>query len=721
LDKVRIVRLMGLRVDGPAAYLLGVMPHISSTPQHLRKSLGERVAIREQASEAHFVGRTLERELAQKLDEAFDITYGDRLRDLSMWLADPKQHTRERFGLKQEVLVVVSEHRQTDARVLRAIAEIQGTDKFRHRIDPVLFILIHNGDAHETRELLRSDPDRVVVPILVDELRDSQRGPIFVRTRIAEFFGEIDLFGMSSPITSDKYFYGRDGLVQELVVRASSKAENSGVFGLRKTGKTSVLRAVERRIGLRPMLAEYIDCHNPGIHAARWWQVLENIVDKFAATLERTKRRKARVRLEYTEANAGLRFSSDIQTLIDDGELERVLVMLDEIEFITPHISGELGRHWDHDFVPFFQTIRATHQETKGSLIFIVAGVNAKCVQEPRFADTPNPIFQLAPPYFLQPFSRDDVRAMVRTIGRYSGLQFDEDVYPYLQQRYGGHPFLIRIACSEVWRSVPVVDPHRRVEVGLRNFEEQSSDIRTRLTQPIKDILLSLVWWYPEEYELLQILASGDKKFVEDYVADHPQSLVQFAQYGILSSSGKTDFAIIDLKEFLNRQGEEYKEDLSPFRRGDMPLELLPEVPDLQTLSKLFERRTEAEVKLRRLIAMYVGVKENWDPAKMADRMVKGLRFRPDRPDPKALFVGRSPQDVLNQLYLNDLTSVITTHWDIFGPLFENKGRFEMNMETINKARRVDAHTKPFSPSEIDDFNNSYAWLENKLHKVPGL
>ena len=35
--------------------------------------------------------------------------------------------------------------------------------------------------------------------------------------------------------------------------------------------------------------------------------------------------------------------------------------------------------------------------------------------------------------------------------------------------------------------------------------------IRERLTQPIRDILLSLVWWYPEEYELLQILAEGDE------------------------------------------------------------------------------------------------------------------------------------------------------------------------------------------------------------------
>lgn len=678
------------------------------------------MAIKSEAYNIHFASRPEEGKSAHQLDDSFDITYGDRFREFSFWLADPKEHTRERFGLNREVLVIYSEYDTIDARILRTVDEIQIDHRFRHRLDPVLVLLIHRSDPLVTKELLSSDPDRVVVPFLEEELTDGSKGSLFVRLRIAEYFGQIDLFGMSSPITTDKYFFGRDTLVQELVGRTTSRAENSGVFGLRKTGKTSVLRAVERRVSNRPVLAEYIDCHSPRIHAARWWQVLENIVDRLNTRLKRDRRRTARVQLDYSEATAGIRFSSDIQTLMVDGDLERILVMLDEVEFITPKISGQLGQHWDDDFIPFWQTIRSTHQETQGSLVFIVAGVNPLCVQEPRFAEQPNPIFQLAPPYFLEPFQRDDVRAMVRFIGRYSGLRFEEKVYDYLCDKYGGHPFLVRTASSEVWRSMAIDDPNQRVEVSTRDFEKREVEIRTRLAQPIRDILLSLVWWYPEEYDLLQILAAGDADFVDDYVKVHPNSLVQFAQYGILKSGGTTDFAIEDIRAFIETNGDKYKSEISPFLRGDMPPDLLPEVPDLETLGRLFERRCKVEAKLRRVILMYLGFNENWDPKKIAEAIIKGLRRRPDRSEPGALFVGRTPQEAINQLYLLDLKQITLENWRVLGPLYDGqKVRFEMNMETINNARRIEAHTKPFTLGEIEDFNNSYGWVLRKLERVP--
>lgn len=681
------------------------------------------MGIRDEAYDIHFSKLPDENDLAQRLDEAFDISFGDQHRELSFWIADPKPHTRERFGLRHDgVLVVYSKYSSTDARVLRTVNEISDDPRYRHRLDPVLSLLIHCGDPAATIDLIRSDPDRVIVPFTSNELRDPGKGTLFVRLRIASHFGDIDLFGMSSPLISDRYFFGRDDLVQEIVVRATSRNENSGLFGLRKTGKTSILRAVERRISGRPILVEYIDCHNPGIHAARWWQVLENIVERLVARLSRTRRRNARVTLQYSEVNAGIRFSSDIQSIAADGELEHVLLMFDEVEFITPQISGELSRHWDKDFVPFWQTIRSVHQETLGNLVFLVAGVNPRCVQEPRFADLPNPIFQLAPPYFLEPFTRGDVRNMVRSIGRYSGLNFDERVYDYLSSRYGGHPFLIRIVCSEVWRNTAIDDPHERVRISVDNFDRCETEIRNRLAQPIKDILLSLVWWYPEEYDLLQILAVGDSRFVEEYINENPGSLVQFARYGILRGGSGADFAIVDLKQFLNEHGEDYKQEISPFLRGDMPPELLPEVPNLETLGKLFKKRCEAEIKLRRVIIMYLGVKSNWDPKRMSDAILSGLNPRPDRPDPRALFVGRSPQEVINQVYMLELKSIIGAHWDTFGPLFEsNKTRFEMNMDTINLARRVDAHTQPLTPAQIEDFNNSYGWLLRKLENVPGI
>lgn len=491
---------------------------------------------------------------------------------------------------------------------------------------------------------------------------------------------------------------------------------------MRKTGKTSVLFAMQRRLNAQSVLVEYVDCQNPGIHSARWWEVLDGIAERCRDGLHRQQRRTAQRSGDYTQANAGNRFLADMRSLLSDGGLDHLVILFDEIEYITPHVSGALGKHWDHDFLPLWQTIRSVHHEVQGRFTFVVAGVNPASVTTTHFGTLPNPIFQLVPALYLQPMHRERVREMVRTIGRYSGLNIDESVYAHLTDLYGGHPFLIRLACSEVWTAANVRDPERRQVVTAQSFHALRPRIQTRLQRPIKDILLSLVWWYPEEYELLRILAEGDASFVEEYLADDPASILKLANYGLLTSDGKS-FAIEDVKSFLQSDGAAYKNEISTFHRGDMPPELLPEVPDLAALSRLFELRTSIELLLRRAILMYLGVRLNWDNTEISKAMQKGLRPRSDRrSDVKELFVGRTPQDVANDLYTTELKDIIIAQWDVFSPLFGgNRSRFEMNMDTLNKARRSDAHAKPIPSADAENISNSYAWLRARLLAIPGI
>ena len=652
------------------------------------------MGIKPAANEAYFKFKTEEQELASRLDEGFDVTYGNSWGELAMWLCDPKSHMRERFGFSRELLGIYSKHPRTDARVLTAIENISRRPEFKHRMERAIVLLVHNGDPEETRNLLKEHPDWIIVPIAAVELNNPTRGALFLRAQIANTIGTLDLFGMSSPITTDRYFFGRNDLVQQLIVRLIERGENAGLFGLRKTGKTSVLYAVSRRLAEQPTLIEYIDCQNPGIHAARWWQVLESVAERCADSVKRTHKRTVATS-RYDERNAGNLFLKDVRALLSDGQLQHIVILFDEIEYTTPGISGALGQHWDSDFIPFWQTIRAVHQEVAGQLTFVVAGVNPAAVTTSHFDGAPNPIFQLATPTYLSPLDVPQVRDMVRTIGRYSGLNIEEPVYKHLADTYGGHPFLIRIACSEVTRRVDTTNPERRVIARVKNFTGQELVIRARLERPIRDILLSLVWWYPEEYDLLAILADGDEGFFDDYLGDDPASVLRFAHYGLLTKDGRS-FAIKDLQEFLQENGARYKEEISPFRRGDLPPELLPEIPDLKLLGRLFEKRSQIELKLRRVILMYLGVKFNWDDNRIAAAIIKGLRKSSNRKEPSQAFTGRRPKEVMNELFTIELKEIMLDNWDVFRPLFDNKKkRFEMNMETLNKARRIDGHSKP--------------------------
>lgn len=676
------------------------------------------MAIKPEADHVFFMRYPEQRALAVRLDEAFDITFGSRHGDLFFWLAQPTSRSQERFGLQKEVLIIYSNFPVTDARVLTAVENIARSPDFKHRVDRVLTLIVHSGDEQRANDLAKSDPERVIVPIAAEELLNPNRGPTFVRSRLATHLGAVDLFGMSSPLTTDKYFFGRSELVQQLARRSSLQHQNSGLFGLRKTGKTSVLYAIGRTFESQPVLFEYFDCENPGIHNARWWDALANVAFRLTDSLQRVKNRRANLSTQYTAASAGVQFVSDLKAILQSGGLEQVVIAFDEIEYITPEISGRLGAHWDEDFLPFWQSIRAAHQELQGQLTYVVAGVNPRCIQQSHFGSISNPIFQSAQPYYLEPLTPDAVRVMIRTLGRYAGLAFDEDCYPYLRDRYGGHPYLMRLAASEVWKANKPADIAGPTQVVMDAFEQVRPQILERLAQPIKDILLSLVWWYTEEYELLQILASGDEAFVSEYIRHNPGSLVQFAHYGLLRA-GSGAFAIDDIRGFLVQHGESYKQELSPFRRSDMPPEMLPEVPDLAVLGRLFARRCDLEIKLRRALLMYLGIRHELKTDAIAAAMCKGLLRRSDRPNPKSLFEGRLPKDVLNELYLLDLKEIVAQNWDVFCNLFgNNKSRFEMNMDTVNKARQADSHTKPVTAAEAEEFENSYQWLLGRLRAL---
>lgn len=676
------------------------------------------MAIKEDALNAFFRARPAQEPLAAALDEAFDVTYGADQFGQAFWLCQPKPFAVERFGLQREVIAVYSPHTRADARLLTALENISRAPEFRHRVENVVALVIYEGDKESIEGLATQSKDWVIVPLSAKELKDKGAQTFLIRLRMADTIGRFDLFGMSSPIKHDKYFYGRDAIVQELVQRALIRKEQSGLFGLRKTGKTSVLFAIQRRLSEKGAIAEYVDCQSPGIYGSRWWAVLEELSRRM---LESAVKSGCPVpaKLSFDAAGAANSFIRTVKWIQDNSAAGQIVLLLDEVEFITPGIANHLGQHWDGDHLPLWQTIRSASQETKGFLTFCVAGVNPSSVEQSHFDQTPNPIFQLAVPFYLDPLTRPSVREMVRSIAKYSGAALDEDCFDLLSAEYGGHPYLIRLACSEVLRSLGELPVDKKVRISKSNFGAVSDKIATRLAQPIKDIMLSLVWWYPDEYDLLCFLADGDRAFVQDFLNSEPEKASRFARYGLLEADNGS-FGIKDLRTFLVESGMEYKKAISPFTRGDLPLEYLPEEPNIADLSALFERRTEIEYGLRKLLIIVLEYRFAFDEAKVAHAISGALPK--NNGDRAQLFVGRLPKDAVSELYLSDMKPIFIKNWDNFSAYFGPKpDRFEMNLDTINIARRYEAHAKPVSGKDLDDFQNSYSWLKTRLQKVPGI
>jgi hypothetical protein len=360
------------------------------------------MTIRADAVNAFFRARPEQELLAAALDEGFEVTYGAHQFGQAFWLCQPKSFVAERFGLQREVIALYSPHPRADARVLTALENISRAPEFRHRVENVVALVIYEGDKESIEGFAVQSKDWVIVPLSAKELRDKGAQDFLIRSRLAATIGSFDLFGISSPIKHDKYFYGRDAIVQELVQRALTRKEQSGLFGLRKTGKTSVLFAIQRRLSEKGAIAEYVDCQSPGIYGSRWWAVLEELSRRMLDSAAKNGC-PAPTEFSFDAAGAANSFIRTVKWIQDKSATGQIVLLLDEVEFITPGIANHLGHHWDGDHLPLWQTIRSASQETKGFLTFCVAGVNPSSVEQPHFDQIPNPIFQLAVPFHAYP------------------------------------------------------------------------------------------------------------------------------------------------------------------------------------------------------------------------------------------------------------------------------------------------------------------------------
>ena len=134
---------------------------------------------------------------------------------------------------------------------------------------------------------------------------------------------------MTLPIKDGTYFFGRQKMVGSYV-DAIKKAENRGLFGLRKTGKTSLLFRIESTLKLEnDFKLFFFDCKSPAIRKLRWFQLIEKISNEIIQSLDITIKKK------FSEIEAADTFNKLIQRVNEKHTDYRIVLIFDEIEFIS--------------------------------------------------------------------------------------------------------------------------------------------------------------------------------------------------------------------------------------------------------------------------------------------------------------------------------------------------------------------------------------------------
>lgn len=604
--------------------------------------------------------------------------------------AKPTESIQEGTGITKELVIVFSPYESFEARTLSTYDNIVALD-VEQRYEKICYVLISKDDEIERKisEFQSGQENQIIVPFSYKSFYQNATDNYFIRNQLRKYFFARDLFDYSEPLKRDFLFFGRSDIVTQIIDKHKA-GQNMGVFGLRKTGKTSIIYDVIRKSKPQDFIAINIDCQSPSFNKRRWNEALffvtHNIVQSCLTDVALTEQ-------DFSEKDAASIFEEYINIAYEANH-KTILIMFDEIENISYGKSP--SDHWCKglDFVFFWQSIRSAYQKNSSRFSFCIFGTNPKCVEEATINEKDNPIFNMIQPTYISGFSVPQTREMVRKLGRIMGIKFDETIYSRLVEDYGGHPFLIRRVCSKISQMYP----NRPVSIDRSHYlsAKKSFNIENTYFDMILNVLSQ---FYPDEYELLTFLATEDYDNFNYFVNADPSMVTHLIGYGLIrKSQSEYDFNIDSIKDYIIRITADH---------------IKPASAD-EKWSLLCSQRNSIEQRLRRMVRNIIRTScKNETDAK--EYVIKKLFS-----DDKRLYA-YSLADIFdsrkNTIYLKSLFDLIKSKWDYFSDYFGKQDVCISHMNVLNAEGRFDAHSTVPTDSEICAVDNAVRYFNDVLKK----
>lgn len=639
-----------------------------------------------------------EKSILERLSKEWYLTSsGSKIRlaasEYNYFLMKPTRIFSEMFNIERELIVVFSSYESFEPRSLDAFDAAQ-KELTELRVESVCRILISNDSEVErkVKDLLKTDPEQpVVIPFTYNEL-SSPYDNYFLRNKFRNHFYTRDLFGFLSPLKKDLYFFGRSELLQEIINKHRS-GEHTGLFGLRKSGKTSIIYAIERHLNTYGGVFVSIDCESPSVHKLRWFELLEKLVKEYKIAIK--SKYKINSQERYNEKNAADSFSEDILGIYNSKKNQPLLLLFDEIERISPKTGSSTCWRTGEDFIFFWQTLRAFYQRNQGVFTYMLLGTNPNCVELPFIAGHENPLFSSIPSQYVPCFTVEQTREMVRKLGRYMGLKFEEFLFGKLVEDFGGHPFLIRQFCSQIHESS---NSDRPINVDRALYNKVIEKFKPTIASYLEMIINVLQEFYPDEFDMLRFLAQGDYDTFKNFAAENIRYTKHLIGYGLISQSehGYT-FNIESLRGYLNSIFEHERINLNSEEK----------------LAEISSRRNRLEKNLRKTIKF--SLKTKYGRKKAEERIISSIpKNRRESLSKRNIEFLLSKND--SPLYFLDLKSIISREWDsCMSNIFEmEKNKLDVMLSEINEFGRVDAHAKDITKDDFDLLRLHF----NKLEKI---
>lgn len=416
------------------------------------------------------------------------------------------------FGLTREVAIIYSPHPDLQIRLYNAVPTFL-TNLPREVTKHV--VLISSPDLRLAQKL--DDWGNIgMTGIPIPQKWDTNREPSQSLLRILEqrLFSQ-DLYAETAPVVGPSFF-GRQILLQSLADDIRSRRV-PGVFGLRKTGKTSLLKRLGEQLS-EASSPQYIfvlrDLESlPSLPREVIAPLLLELQDDILGQLrDRKLRTKELAELEHPiDLLAFKRALSTLLKKVGPSELQLV-VALDEIEYLCPPDRVDLETQETQEIPQFFGVLRSLVQETD-NFTFVIAGLASASIEAGTLFGRHNPLFSWAKPYYVPPFLPQEASQLLRDLGQRMGIRWQINAEDEVYRQTGGHPYLLRDLASSVARHLPLTASERTIAKGavLRRIPEW----RRSVAGNVSEMLSHVAKYYPGERLLIDYLREDPEEFAE--------------------------------------------------------------------------------------------------------------------------------------------------------------------------------------------------------------
>jgi hypothetical protein len=432
------------------------------------------------------------------------------------------------FGLTREVLMFYSPYPDLQVRTYQAArSEIESGSQ---EITPDLMFL----SARDPRLRLKlndwATPDLMGIPLGENMDEDA----LSFISLIRDYVYSRDLFYETTPVRGSKFF-GRRALLRTL--RDDIKNQRvTGLFGLRKAGKTSVLMQLSddmKETNLITVLMDLEAFPSPPMDPTP--DILSELRIKLILELKQHGIDTQEIsRLPRKPGIVEMKMA--LQTLLRKVESDgiRILLMLDEIEYLTPSDQIDVAEGNMPQVAQLLGALRSIVQESP-NFTFILSGLTSTIIEGGRLYGRPNPLFSWAKAHYLAPFDKTEADELARSVGFKMGIEIEDGALEALFDASGGHAFLYRNLASTVVGNLPI-DTYRR-RISKSDVLHALIPWKASVTGNVEEMIDHVRRYYSTEAVMLDILTESPDEFSQ-LAETEPQALAHLLNLGLIRVEG---------------------------------------------------------------------------------------------------------------------------------------------------------------------------------------